>query len=81
VVSDSDDIIPYLKKTYGNRRIIHFPRETNRLASWKSTEGIMEDLMDMLLLSRTHRIFASYLSTFSETAWWLGGATARVWVF
>ena len=35
----------------------------------------------MLLLARTERLFASYLSTFSEVAWWLGGATARVAVF
>ena len=26
-------------------------------------------------------LFASYLSTFSETAWWLGGARAKVAVF
>jgi hypothetical protein len=26
-------------------------------------------------------LFASYLSTFSEVAWWLGGTTARVNVF
>jgi hypothetical protein len=35
----------------------------------------------MLILARTQRLYASYLSTFSETAWWLGGATARVAVF
>jgi hypothetical protein len=34
-----------------------------------------------LLLARTHRLLASYLSTFSEVAWWLGGTTARVSVF
>ena len=43
--------------------------------------GIKEDLVDMLLLARTQRLFASYLSTFSEVAWWLGGTTARVSVF
>jgi hypothetical protein len=42
---------------------------------------MVEDLIDMLLLSRTDRLFASYLSTFSETAWWLGGARANVSVF
>ena len=35
----------------------------------------------MLLLARTQRLFASYLSTFGEAAWWLGGATASVAVF
>jgi hypothetical protein len=32
-------------------------------------------------LARTERLFASYLSTFSEVAWWLGGTMARVSVF
>jgi hypothetical protein len=40
-----------------------------------------EDLIDMLLLARTRRLLVSYLSTFGETAWWLGGASADVTVF
>lgn len=81
IVSDSDDIILSLQKSYGGDRVIHFPRKTPRLASWQSVEGTREDLIDMLILSRTRRLFASYLSTFSEAAWWLGGAKAQVWVF
>jgi hypothetical protein len=42
---------------------------------------MVEDLIDLLLLSRCEALFASYLSTFSETAWWLGGARAKVSVF
>ncbi len=81
VVSDSDDIEPFLTAEFGRDRILTFPRKTSRQDSWQSPEGVVEDLIDMLLLSRTQRIFASYLSTFSETAWWLGGATAAVDVF
>lgn len=81
VVSDSDEIISMLAERYGDGRVIHFPRATCRKDSWKSPEGIIEDLIDMLLLSKTPRIFTSFLSTFSETAWWLGGATASVRVF
>ena len=81
VVSDSDDIVPQFQQQYGQDRILHFPRNTARNASYDSVEGISEDLIDMLVLARTSRLFASYLSTFSEAAWWLGGATARVSVF
>lgn len=81
VVSDSEDVIPQLERRYGAARVLHFPRRTARLASWGSPEGIVEDLIDMLLLARTERLLASYLSTFSEVAWWLGGTTARVAVF
>lgn len=81
VVSDSDDTIPLFEERYGSDRIMHFFRQTRRYKSWQTPEGIKEDLVDMLLLARCSRIYASYLSTFSEAAWWLGGAAARVWVF
>jgi hypothetical protein len=81
VVSDSDDVVPMLKSRFGSGQFLEFPRTTQRAASWKSVQGMTEDLIDMLLLARTHELFASYLSTFSEAAWWLGGARARVAVF
>jgi hypothetical protein len=81
VVSDADEIIGELGSRYGAERVLHFPRATPRRDSWRAAEGIREDLIDMLLLARTRTLYASYLSTFSETAWWLGGATAKVDVF
>jgi len=81
VVSDSDDVAPMLAGRYGAGRVLGYPRTTPRADSWLTPLGIKEDLVDMLLLARTQRLFASYLSTFSEVAWWLGGTTARVNVF
>lgn len=81
VVSDSDEILPLLRNRYGADRVLSFPRRVARADSWRSPEGVVEDFVDMLLLARTRRMLASYLSTFSETAWWLGGATADVDVF
>jgi hypothetical protein len=81
VVSDSDDVAPMLAARYGAERVLTYPRTTPRADSWLAPRGITEDLIDMLLLARTRRLFASYLSTFSEVAWWLGGTTARVSVF
>jgi hypothetical protein len=81
VVSDSDEFIDRLRAEFGSQRIVSFDRSTRREDSWKSPEGIKEDLVDMLLLARCERLIASYLSTFSEAAWWLGGARAEVSVF
>jgi hypothetical protein len=81
VVSDDDAVVPWLRQQYGAERILSYARATPRSGSWESVEGMVEDLIDMLLLARTQRVFASYLSTFSETAWWLGGARASVAVF
>ena len=80
VVSDSDEVMPPLRERYG-ARVTFFPRRTRRAESWQSVDGIVEDLIDMLLLARSQRLFTSYLSTFGETAWWLGGARAGVEVF
>jgi hypothetical protein len=74
-------MIESLRDKYGEDRILQFPRNTPRAASWQSIEGLREDFIDMLVLARTQRLYASYLSTFGETAWWLGGARAKVWVF
>jgi len=81
IVSDSDEILPQLAERYGQGRILSYPRRTVRAESWRTPLGITEDLIDMLLLARTQRLYASYLSTFSEAAWWFGGTTARVAVF
>ncbi len=81
VVSDSDDVAPTLAERFGARRVLCYPRTTSRADSWLTPRGITEDLIDMLVLARTPRLCASYLSTFSEVAWWLGGTKARVDVF
>jgi hypothetical protein len=81
VVSDADEVIGDLEARYGTERVLHFPRTTPRRDSYGLAEGAREDLIDMLLLARTRTLYASYLSTFSEVAWWLGGATANVAVF
>lgn len=81
VVSDSDEVLPTLGARFGAERVLSYPRSTAREDSWKTPLGIQEDLIDMLLLARASRLFASYLSTFSEVAWWLGGTKARVAVF
>jgi hypothetical protein len=81
LVSDSDEAVADLQRRYGADRVFCFPRRTDRDRSWQSPLGITEDLIDMLLLARTQCLFASYLSTFSEVAWWLGGTKARVTVF
>jgi hypothetical protein len=81
VVSDSDDTAVTLAARYGAERVLTYPRATSCDGSWQSAEGLIEDLIDMLVLARVERLFASYLSTFSETAWWFGGTRAAVEVF
>ncbi len=72
--TDSKKTEDKFKKVFG-KRIIVFPKG-NRKQS-KDT-AIQEALIDLLLLSKTKHILGSYLSTFTELAWWFGGCKARV---
>ena len=81
VVSDNDEVAESLRPEFGAERILCYPRSTNIGDSWQSHQGTQEDLIDMLLLARTQEMFVSYMSTFSEAAWWFGGARASVSVF
>ena len=81
LVSDSDEVAESLRPEFGAERILCYPRSTSIGNSWQSRQGTQEDLIDMLLLARTQEMFVSYMSTFSEVAWWMGGASADVSVF
>ena len=81
LVSDSDEVAESLRPEFGAERILCYPRSTSIENSWQSRQGTQEDLIDMLLLARTQQMYVSYMSTFSEVAWWMGGASADVSVF
>jgi hypothetical protein len=56
---------------------MHYPKRT-AVNDRTSREGMQDILIDLLLLSRNKHLVASYLSTFPELAWWLGGCQATV---
>ena len=53
-------------------------RETDLDTSRDFPEGIQEDLIELYLLSKNNYIIGSHFSTFTETAWWLGGCTQNI---
>lgn len=72
--TDSKETEDKFKKVFG-KRIIIFPKG-NRKQSKSIT--IKEALIDLLLLSKTKHILGSYLSTFTELAWWFGNCKSKV---
>ena len=77
VSSDSVNVVGELRDKYGERIIVydrHAPLETSR----STRVGAQDDLAEMLLLSKNNVILGTYMSTFTEVAWWLGGARASV---
>lgn len=75
-VCDSPEVLERLKFRYGGR-ILFYPRRTFP-GDRRSGEGIQDALIELLLLAKNKNLVVSYLSTFSEMAWWLGGCQAKV---
>lgn len=69
VCSDYQDNIIKLTEVYGDKII-----------SRNRHDGIdfVEDLIDLILLSKNKTIIGSYLSTFTEVAWWLSKCESNI---
>ncbi len=65
------------KEIFGEDTIIHFPK---RFRDRNNTNGIKEAFVDMLLLSACPIIIGTFLSTFTELAWWFGRCRAQVYI-
>lgn len=76
VSCDSEVVLAAIRERYGDR-VLTFPKRTGT-NDRVSPIGMQDILIDMLLLGRCRHLIASYLSTYPETAWWLGGAGAKV---
>jgi len=61
-------------REFGNKIIILKNKDWDKSRS-KSTR---DALIEMLVLSKTNRILGTYLSTFTEMAWWFSGCKAKV---
>lgn len=61
-------------KMFGDK-IIYFPKKSRK---YNEKEGVQEALIDLLLLSKTSCILGTFLSSFTESAWWLGGCKAKI---
>lgn len=58
-----------------NDKILTFKKIDNDRIKAQTIE---ESLIELLILSKTKKILGSYLSTFTEIAWWFGGCKAEV---
>jgi len=68
VEQGSNDILSTLQEKFGDRILYHE----------RDSSSVRGALIDLLLLSKNKIIIGTYLSTFTEVAWWVGGATAKV---
>jgi len=62
------------KKKYKKKLFTYKKQSFSR----QEKKGLHDALVDLLLLSKTSYIIGSYLSTFTEVAWWFGQCKAKV---
>jgi len=63
------------KKRFGDNHIIYFPK---RFRDRSNPLAVKEAFVDILLLSKCPIIIGTFLSTFTELAWWFGNCRAQV---
>jgi len=63
------------EKLFGKDKIIYFHK---RARGRGDVAAMKEALIDLYLLSKCDIILGTFLSTFTEVAWWLGGCKANV---
>lgn len=73
LATDSEQVKRDMKAHYGGRLMC-----SGRKADRGSLAGIEDGVVEMFVLSRTHKIYGSYLSSFSEIASELGGVPLEV---
>lgn len=73
LATDSEEVKEQMKERYRGQ-LVCLPRKADR----GTTEGIRDGIMEMILLSRTVKIYGSYHSSFSELAAELGSVPLSV---
>jgi len=68
VATDDQNVIKTLKERYGD----------NRILTHTTGKPYLDTIVDLLLLAKSDKMVLTPFSTFSEVAWWLGGAKADV---
>ena len=74
LATDSKETEQNFIREFGDKIIIFAGKNWDK----SSKKSIQHALIDLLLLAKTRHILGTYLSTFTEIAWWLGGFKTNV---
>lgn len=74
VSTDSVEVANKIKDQFGER-IIYYPYSDKKRSN---KESIQEALAAIILLSKTKKLYGSFLSTFTEVVWWYSGCKMPV---
>lgn len=72
--TDGYETLLSLKEKFGDKIVAYPEHEIKR----KEKESVINGFKAMLILSKTKHLYGSYLSTFSEMAWWFSGCKVPI---
>ncbi len=76
LTADVPDVVDMFIDRYGDRIIV---RPTNvDIGTRDNKQGIIDAMIDLLLLSKNKILIGTYISTFTEVAWWYSGCKSKV---
>jgi hypothetical protein len=74
----SSDLFPFFLTTDDPSLTKYFIQKYPNVIVYEKREGIIDDFINLLLVSKAETIIGSYLSTFTELAWWYGDCKAKM---
>src|SRR4029077_11856097 len=81
LATDSCDVLECFKRRYRDR-VLSIPNERPnsepQISNSTNDYAITRAFSDMICLSKGSLLIGSYLSTFTECAWWFGGCRQHV---
>lgn len=77
ICTEDEETEEKFRKRFGSNNLIYFHKQ---FRGRNTPNSIKEAFVDMLLLSKCNIILGTFLSTFTEVAWWLGKCKAQVYI-
>ena len=81
VTADTPEIIEKMKKRYGDKIITRENyKETMGHRERGQKQGVIDAMIDLLLLSKNKTLIGTYVSTFSEMSWWFSNCKQKTYI-
>lgn len=74
LATDSTETEKIVKEMFGKNIVTYSKKVVKR----DSPASVIESLIELLILAKTKKIIGTYQSTYTELAWWFGGANKEI---
>lgn len=81
ITADTPEIIEKMKERYGDKIITRENyKETMGHRERGQKQGVIDAMIDLLLLSKNKTLIGTYISTFSEMSWWFSECKQKTFI-